>query len=81
MLAPGYRPRASPAGLKTELCEHLAAELDQVRIAAMAGIRTWIGDFGFDAGGALAQHDEVPSSRLISTMSETPTPDSPQPVE
>jgi hypothetical protein len=47
----------SPRSGKAKMHEDLAPKLGQMRIAAMTGIRSSIHDLGFDARGALAQHD------------------------
>ena len=38
--------------------EHLMAKLDQVRVAAMAGIGPRVDNLGLDVSGTLAQHDD-----------------------
>jgi hypothetical protein len=50
--------RSSPSGIEPEMREYLMPKLGQMRIAAMAGIRSCVDDLGLDVRGALAQHDD-----------------------
>ena len=63
-------PRSSPGGVETEMHEYFMAKLRQMRVAAVAGIRSGVYDLGADVCRALAQHDDPPGEeqRLFHIM-------------
>src|SRR5438067_1501410 len=53
-------PSRLPGSLETEVGEDFATKLNEMRIAAMAGIRLVVDDLRPDLRGPVAQHDDPP---------------------